>query len=55
MGDVEAHFYLSVMYRKGEGVEKDKKKGLHHLEQAAIGGDPDARYNLGCVEEENGK
>ena len=34
----------------GKGVEKDEKKELHHAEQAAIGGHPDARYNLGCFE-----
>jgi TPR repeat protein len=39
----------------GKGVEKDLKKQLHHLEIAAIGGHPDARYNLGCVENENGR
>jgi hypothetical protein len=38
LGDIEAHFNLSLMYRKGEGFEKDKKKELHHLEEAAIGG-----------------
>eukprot|EP00984_Skeletonema_dohrnii_P010487 scaffold4091_cov85-Skeletonema_dohrnii-CCMP3373.AAC.2 len=36
-----------------EGVEKDEKKELYYLEEAAIGGHPDARYNLGCYEEEN--
>jgi TPR repeat protein len=55
LGDIRAHYLLSIMYGKGEGVEKDKKKGLYHLEQAAIGGDPYARYDLGCVEEENGR
>jgi TPR repeat protein len=55
LGDVGAHYELSVMYNEEEGVEKDDKKELHHLEQAAIGGHPDARINLGCVEEENGR
>jgi TPR repeat protein len=53
LGNIEAHFNLSTMYRKGDGVERDKKKELHHLEQAAIGGDPDSRYNLGITEENN--
>ena len=28
---------------------------LHHLEEAAIGGHPDARYNLGCHEGRSGR
>ncbi len=55
LGDIEAHYSLSVMYRKGEGVEKDMKKFIHHSEQAAIGGHPDARFNLGLVELSNGR
>ena len=54
LGDVEAHNQLSLLYHKGEGVEKDEKKALHHLEQAAIGGHQEARHNLGCVEAEPG-
>ena len=50
LGDVRAHFQLSCLYFDGEGVEKDEKKELHHLEQAAIGGHPSARHNLGCEE-----
>ncbi len=55
LGDMCAHYNLSCSYREGEGVEKDLKKQLHHLEEAAIGGHPDARFNLGCVESENGR
>lgn len=47
LGDLQAHYTLSVMYQQGLGIEKDKKKELHHLEQAAIGGHPAARFNLG--------
>jgi len=43
------------LYRDGRGVEKDKKKQWHHLEEAAIDGDPGARNNLGCVEWKNGR
>eukprot|EP00986_Skeletonema_menzelii_P016131 scaffold13771_cov83-Skeletonema_menzelii.AAC.1 len=50
LGDVQAHYQLSCLYRHGKGVEKDAKKQLHHAEEAAIGGDPNARYNLGCFE-----
>ena len=55
LGDVEAHYELSFLYRYGQGVEKDEKKYLYHLTAAAIGGDPFARYNLGLMEWENGK
>eukprot|EP00986_Skeletonema_menzelii_P002601 scaffold709_cov142-Skeletonema_menzelii.AAC.2 len=55
LGDVEAHYQLSILYRDGQGVEKDEKKQLHHLEEAAIGGDPMARRNLGCMEWQNGR
>uniref|UniRef100_A0A7S2P3K3 Uncharacterized protein n=1 Tax=Skeletonema marinoi TaxID=267567 RepID=A0A7S2P3K3_9STRA len=49
LGEVGAHFELSCLYRDGQGVEKDRKKQMYHLEEAAIGGDPVARNNLGCV------
>eukprot|EP00984_Skeletonema_dohrnii_P005515 scaffold1943_cov85-Skeletonema_dohrnii-CCMP3373.AAC.2 len=55
LGNADAHYNLSVVYRDGEGVEKDKKKELHHLEEAAIGGHPDARHNLGCLENRDGR
>jgi hypothetical protein len=54
-GDVEAHYELSVMYQNGEGVERDEKIVLHHSEQAAIGGHPNARRILGAIEYENGR
>ena len=47
LGDATAHFTLSVWYRKGQGVEKDEEKQVYHLEEAAIAGHPDARFNLG--------
>jgi hypothetical protein len=50
LGDIDAHFNLSILYHKGEGLEKDEKKELYHLEEAAIGGHPIARYNLGVHE-----
>ena len=55
LGDVKAHYQLSTSYRDGKGVEKDKKREQHHAEQAAIGGHPGARYNLGWTDEELGK
>ena len=50
LGNVRAHFELSCLYHTGKGVEKDEKKVLYHSEQAAIGGHPTARQNLGLKE-----
>jgi hypothetical protein len=55
LGDVIAHYNLSVMYRLGQGVEMDEKKQVYHLEKAAIGGHAEARHNLGCHEGNNGR
>jgi hypothetical protein len=54
LGDDGAHYQLSTVYAEGKGVEKDEEKEVYHLEKASIGGDPVARHNLGCYEEENG-
>ncbi|KAK1734939.1 Sel1-like repeat family protein [Skeletonema marinoi] len=53
LGNAEAHYDLSVLYREGKGVEKDEGKELYHLEEAAIAGHPDARYNIGLYETMN--
>jgi len=53
LGNVDAHYQLAVLYRDGHGVEKDKEQEIHHLELAAIGGHPTARYDLGCEEWDN--
>jgi len=50
LGDVDSHFRLAALYHLGKGVEKDSGKKFHHLEEAAIGGHPNARYNLGIEE-----
>ncbi len=55
LGNAEAHYVLSIMYDKGQGVEKDTEKEIYHLEQAAIGGHPTARHNLGYFEVKNGR
>ena len=55
LGDVNAHFNLSLMYRRGECVEKDEKKMWHHLEEAAIAGHTFARHNLGFLENRDGR
>jgi tetratricopeptide (TPR) repeat protein len=54
LGDLVARYQLGWMYERGEGVEKDKEKEVYHYERAAIGGQLDARYNLGNHEEWNG-
>ena len=55
LGYAEAHYRLSIFYRDGDGVEKNKGKEIHHLEEAAIRGHPLARYCLGAHEWETGK
>ena len=55
LGNMAAHFYLSLMYQQGNGVEVDLKKEIYHLEEAAIGGHPYARYNLGNHEGRKGR
>ena len=50
LGDAHAHYGLSIMYMKGEGVEQDEKKQVFHFEEAAIRGHPYARYNLAVHE-----
>ncbi|KAK1738552.1 hypothetical protein QTG54_010582 [Skeletonema marinoi] len=46
---------MDDLYYNGEGVESDMKKAVHHLEEAAIGGHPRARFNLGVVSTRDGK
>ena len=55
LGDAHAHYQLSRLHYDGKGVEKDEKKELHHLREAAIEGHPNARYNLGCFEVNRGQ
>ncbi len=50
LGDIGSHYQLGHSYHEGKGVEKDIKKELFHLKEAAIGGHPLARYNLGLHE-----
>jgi TPR repeat protein len=55
LGDVEAHACLGGLYYKGNGIEKDEKKAVYHFEQAAIGGEPNARVLLANYEMKNGR
>ena len=52
LGHANAHCNLSIMYRKGEFVEKDEKKFLYHAEEAAIKGHLGARCGLAEYEME---
>ena len=54
LGDLEAHFKLALAYQLGRGVEEDNGKSTYHMEEAAIGGHPHARYGLGLLEVKNG-
>jgi tetratricopeptide (TPR) repeat protein len=55
LGDINAHYDLAIAYMDGEGLKKDMKKAVYHCEEAAIGGNPVARHNLGCHEENSGR
>jgi TPR repeat protein len=55
LGDADAHCQRADMHYHGKGVEKDEKKGIYHWEEAAIGGHPHARHNLGVIEMNNGR
>jgi hypothetical protein len=55
LGDVGAHFCLGASYYDGDGVEKDTKKAIHHLEQAAICGHTPARGYLAFYEKTTGR
>ncbi len=55
LGDVDAHACLGNLYYNGLGVQKDEEKAIHHLEQAAIDGHPQARVGLADYETKNGR
>jgi hypothetical protein len=55
LNDARSHYELSRLYYEGRGIEKDTKKYIYHSEEAAIGGHPVARYNLGVHEVRNGR
>eukprot|EP00984_Skeletonema_dohrnii_P014494 scaffold6090_cov129-Skeletonema_dohrnii-CCMP3373.AAC.2 len=54
LGNAEAHNRLADLYHYGHGVEKDRGKEMYHLEEAAIGGHPNARRNLAWHEYHSG-
>ena len=46
MGHAEAHYILSLLYENGQDVEKDEKKEIYHLEEAAMRCVPLVRIHL---------
>ena len=48
-----ASIQLEACSYLGGGVEKNERKEVYHLEEAAIGGDAFARHNLGCADLNN--
>ena len=50
LGCANGYYNLGNHYDNGRGVERDKKKAQHYWELAAMGGDINARHNLGCME-----
>ena len=54
LGCTEAYYNLGASYQNGNGVELDMEKAKHYYELAAMGGDVDARFNLGRIEGQAG-
>eukprot|EP00956_Cyclotella_meneghiniana_P036872 scaffold131539_cov43-Cyclotella_meneghiniana.AAC.9 len=56
LGSANGHGNLgnSFYFEREEMVEMDEKKAKHHWQIAAIKGNENARFNLGCIEANNG-
>jgi len=50
LGHARSYYSVGAAYYAGNGVERDEKKANHYWELAAMGGDVDARHNLGISE-----
>ena len=50
LGDANAHYRLSILYNNGQGVKTNNRKMIYHMVEAAVGGHPVARHNLGNIE-----
>jgi len=50
LGYTKSYCSIGYAYSNGRGVEVDKKKAQHYYELAAMGGNVNARHNLGCDE-----
>ena len=54
LGCAGAYRSLGDSYEEGDGVEVDMEKSKHYYELSAMGGDINARYNVGLLENEAG-
>lgn len=54
LGHAVSRRNLGNAYYQGNVVERDKKKATHYYELAAMGGDVDARHNIGNAEGRKG-
>ena len=54
LGHADSYCKVGCAYALGDGAEIDKKKARHYYELAAMGGDADARHNLGNAEGRKG-
>ena len=50
LGYAGSYHNIGCAYYEGNGVERNEKKANHYYELAAMGGDTDARHNLGMSE-----
>jgi TPR repeat protein len=48
LGSTRAHCSIAEAYEHGEGVVKDMNKAIYHYSLAAMGGNEQARFNLGA-------
>ena len=55
LGHVGSYENIGSAHYFGSGVEVDMKKARYYFELAAMNGEPDARYNLGVLEKEEGE
>ena len=54
LGDARGYNSIGHAYYNGRGVEGDENKSKYYWELAAMGGEPEARHNLGSLENNAG-
>ena len=56
LGSIYAHYDLGKAYYGGKNVEfqEDKSRGIYHMQQAAMGGHEQSRFELGRIEFKSG-
>ena len=54
LGSALSYYSIGVAYNISNGVGRGEKKAIHYWELAAMGGDTDARHNLGVYEYNKG-